>query len=164
MTQRYIWTAVVCLALAATTAQAQNVGAISGRVADTSDAVIPGATIEIKNLDTGFTRTVQSDAQGNYRAPELPLGAYQLEVTFAGFQKVMRSGIQLTMGRDATVNFQLTVGEVQEIVTVTGDAPLVETTKADMGALVSREQISELPLRNRDFSQLITLQAGTTQY
>jgi carboxypeptidase family protein/TonB-dependent receptor-like protein len=156
--------AVVSLALWAGMAQAQNVGAISGKVTDTSEAVVPGATIEIKNLDTGVTRTVTASAQGEYRAPELPLGAYQVEASFAGFKKVMRSGIQLTSGRDATVNFQLTVGEVQEIVTVNGDAPLVETTKADMGALVSREQISDLPLHNRDFSQLITLQAGTTQY
>lgn len=144
--------------------QAQNVGAVSGRVTDTTDAVIPGATVEFRNLDTGVSRTVTSDAQGNYRAPELPLGNYQIEASFAGFQKVQRTGVQLTLGRDATVNFQLPVGEVQEVVTVTGDAPLVETTKADMGSLVTREQISELPLRNRDFSQLITLQAGTTQF
>jgi hypothetical protein len=164
MKQRTVWMAAVCLMLLSAAAQAQNVGAISGRVADTSGAVIPGATIEIRNLDTGFVRTVQSDAQGNYRAPELPLGQYQVEATFSGFQKLMRSGIQLTMGRDATVNFQLTVGEVQEIVTVTGDAPLVETNKSDMGALVSREQIADLPLSSRDFSDLITLQAGTMQY
>ena len=164
MTRNSIVWAVVCLALGTGLARAQNVGAISGKVTDTSGAVVPGATVEIKNVDTGFVRTATTNAQGDYRAPELPLGAYQVEASFAGFQKVMRSGIQLTMGRDATVNFQLSVGEVQEIVTVTGDAPMVETTKADMGALVSREQISELPLRNRDFSQLITLQAGTVQY
>jgi hypothetical protein len=140
------------------------VGAISGRVTDTSGAVIPGASVELKNLDTGLTRVVTSDAQGNYRAPELPLGQYTVEASFAGFQKVMRSGIVLTAGRDATVSFQLPVGEVQELVTVTGDAPMVETTKADMGALITREQISDLPLRNRDFSQLITMQPGTTQY
>jgi hypothetical protein len=143
---------------------AQNVGAISGRVTDTTNAVVPGATIRLQNLDTGFTRTVTTNASGDYRAAELPLGQYQVEATFTGFQSMMRSGINLTLGRDATVSFQLTVGEVQEIVTVTGDAPLVETTKVDMGALVTREQISELPLRNRDFSQLITLQPGTTQY
>jgi len=164
MTRNRIFIAVVCVLLGIGAAQAQNVGAISGRVTDTSDAVIPGALVEIKNVDTGFTRTVTTGPQGDYRASELPLGQYQIEVSFAGFQKVNRTGIQLTSGRDAVVNFQLTVGEVQEIVTVTGDAPLVETTRADMGALITREQISELPLRNRDFSQLITLQPGTAQY
>ena len=161
--RKSVWTLAIVL-LWSGLALAQNVGAISGRVTDTSNAVVPGAMVEIKNVDTGFTRIATTGAQGEYRAPELPLGQYQIEVSFAGFQKVNRTGIQLTSGRDATVNFQLAVGEVQEIVTVTGDAPLVETTKADMGALISREQISELPLRNRDFSQLITLQPGTTQY
>ncbi|HWP85879.1 MAG TPA: TonB-dependent receptor [Terriglobia bacterium] len=155
---------IACVLMWAGTALAQNVGAISGRVTDTTGAVIPGATVRLQNLDTGFSRSVTTNAQGDYRAPELPLGQYQVEVTFPGFQTQMRSGINLTIGRDATVNFQLSVGEVQEIVTVTGDAPLVDTTKSEMGALVSREQISDLPLSNRDFSDLITLQAGTVQY
>src|SRR5262245_32014032 len=105
--------------------EAQNVGALSGRVTDATNAVMPGVTIEIKNLDTGTARVVTTDAQGDYRAPELPLGKYQIEATFTGFQKTMRTGIQLTSGRDATVNFELRVGGVQELVTVVGDAPLI---------------------------------------
>ncbi|MSO19092.1 MAG: hypothetical protein EXQ56_01290 [Acidobacteria bacterium] len=163
-----VWSGLCLLVLMALVgtgiAQAQNVGAISGKVTDTSGAVIPGATVELRNLDTGSSRTVTSDGQGNYRAPEVPLGSYQLDASFTGFQKVQRTGVQITLGRDATIDFQLSVGEVQEVVTVTGDAPMVETTKADMGSLVTREQISDLPLRSRDFSQLITMQAGAVQY
>ena len=131
---------------------------------DTTSAVMPGVTIEIKNLDTGQPALLPQMHRVHYRAPELSLGQYQIEASFPGFQKLMRTGIQLTSGRDATVNMQLQVGGVQELVTVVGDAPLVETGKSEMGGLISREQISELPLRNRDFSQLITLQAGTVQY
>ena len=84
-----------------------------------------------------------------------------MEASLPGFQKYTRSGIALTLGRDATVNIQLQVGAVAEGVTVIGDAPIVEARTAEVASNVSREQISDLPLRSRDLTGLIATQAGT---
>jgi hypothetical protein len=126
--------------------------------------VLPGATVEITNDETGLTRSVMADEAGRYRARDLNLGTYRVEASLQGFQTVVRRGIVLTIGRDAVVNIELPVGEITEQVVVTGDAPLVETTSSGMTSLVTREQMADLPLNARDFSQLISLQAGTTQY
>src|SRR5689334_5054104 len=109
----FVIAATVILLYTAVT-EAQNAGSLSGRVTDSTGAVVPGARVEVKNVDTGLSREAQTDQQGHYRAPELPLGNYEIEASFEGFKSVQRTGIVLTVGRDATVDFQLTVGEVQE--------------------------------------------------
>ncbi|MBI4482472.1 MAG: TonB-dependent receptor [Acidobacteria bacterium] len=133
---------------------------ISGTVRDETGAVLPGVSVTVKNLDTGLARTLTTDEQGRYRAPQLTVGHYQVQAELPGFQVGTRSGITLTVGREAVVDVTLKVGELSEQVTVTGEAPLVDTSTAEIGGLVEQTQISQLPLRSRDFSQLITLQAG----
>src|SRR5712692_3654904 len=100
-------------------------GAISGTVHDATGAVIPGASITIRNLDTGITRNLLSDEAGRYRAPELPLGNYEVRAELSGFQTAVRRGIELTIGREAIVDMSLQVGSVAEADEVTGEAPLV---------------------------------------
>ena len=156
--------ALVIVFLGVTSVAAQNVASISGRVTDPTDAVLPGAEVELENVETGATRVVVSNDEGLYQARNLTLGTYRVSAALPGFQTVIRSGIMLTIGREAIINLQLPVGEISEQVQVTGDAPLVETTSSELSALVTRDQISNLPLSSRDFSQLITLQAGTTNY
>lgn len=137
---------------------------ISGTLKDETGAILPGATVKITNLDTGITRTVITDDQGRYHAPNLSLGNYEVQAELTGFQTGVRRGITLTVGREAIVDFTLKVGEITERVIVTGEAPLVETTKSEISGLVTREQVSLLPLNARDFSQLVTLQAGAVQF
>ena len=137
---------------------------MSGTVRDSSDAVIPGADITIHNVGTGISRTVQSDAQGRYVAPDLSVGSYELRVEAAGFQKEVQTGIALTVGQHAVINFTLNPGAVAESVTINGEAPLVQTATSEVGALVSREQIRDLPLNGRDYTQLALLQPGVVQY
>lgn len=160
-------TCVVCLTILVSLTSmlwAQTVGSITGRVGDQSGAVLPGATVQVTQEETGITRTVVTDEEGRYAARDLSLGTYRIEATLQGFQKVLRTGVLLTIGREAIVDIKLPVGEISEQVTVTGDAPLIDVRSAEVAGLVTRNQMANLPLNARDFSQLIGLQAGTTTY
>ena len=132
-------------------------GTISGTVTDASGAAIPDAQVVVLNENTGISRTVASNSLGRYSAPQLSLGQFRVSATKPGFQVEVRSGIVLTVGREAVVNFQLQVGQVTQTVEVTGEAPLVETTDAAVGYLVEERSIRELPLNGRDISELILL-------
>ena len=138
-------------------------GTIAGMVTDSTGASLPDAQVVVLNEDTGVTRTVVSDAGGRYSAPQLNPGRYRVTTTKEGFQVESRSGIQLTVGREAVVNVQLQVGQVTQTVEVTGEAPLVQTTEAAVGYLINDRTISELPLNGRDISQLMLLNPGVTQ-
>src|SRR5262245_10765283 len=140
---------------------AQTSGTISGIVHDASGALIPGASVTVKNVDTGLTREIVSDEQGRYSAPNLPVGPYEVQVSLTGFQTEVRSGIGLTVGREAVVNFTMQVGQVSEKVAGTGEAPVVETTNATITGLVDQNTIRDLPLNGRSFTDLMTLQVGT---
>ena len=91
-------------------------GTILGTVTDAAGAVVPGATVTIKNVETGVTRNIVTDEGGRYRVPGLPLGKYEVNVERQGFSRELRSGIELTVGREAVVDFALKVGDVQETV------------------------------------------------
>ena len=138
-------------------------GSISGSVTDSSRAVLPGAQVVVQNEETGVSRTVQADAAGRYSAPSLGLGRYRVTATLSGFQTEIRTGIVLTVGREAVVDIQLAVGAVTQSVEVTGEASLVETSEATMSNLVNSTSIQELPLNGRDLSQLILLSPNVTQ-
>ncbi len=145
--------------------QAQvTTGTISGTVKDTSGAVLPGAKVTILNVDTGISRTLLTDSGGRYSAPSLGLGNYRMTVGQEGFQTEVRSGITLTVGREAVVDVQLAVGAVSQTVEVTGEAPLVESTTSAVGGLVDERTIRELPLNGRSYDQLALLEAGVTAY
>ncbi|MCZ6769598.1 MAG: carboxypeptidase regulatory-like domain-containing protein [Acidobacteria bacterium] len=135
---------------------------ISGVVTDETGGLIPGVSIEVTNLDTGITRMTTTGDEGRYQVPTLSVGNYQVEASLTGFQTGVRTGITLTVGRAALVDFALSVGEISERVTVTGEAPLVETTRSVLTDLVSQQQIADLPLNGRSYTQLALLQPGVT--
>src|SRR5712691_2712695 len=152
-----------CLALVPLLSRAQVItGTILGTVTDQSGSALPGVSISVKNADTGQTRTVLTDSGGTYRAPGLGLGAYEVDAELEGFQKVVRKGITLNVGREAVVNFRLALGRVSETVVVQAEAPLVNTTESTVSHVVDELKIRDLPLNGRDFSQLILLQPGVT--
>lgn len=134
---------------------------IVGTIKDTTGAVLPGAEIVLTNVATGITRTNISDDEGRYTASSLSIGTYEVSAGLPGFQTSVRSGITLTTGREAVIDFTLSLGEITERVTVTGEAALVETTSGSLGGLVDKQTIMELPLNGRDLTDLITLQPGT---
>ena len=137
-----------------------TIGTISGTVKDGTGAVLPAAKLVLLNEETGISRTVQTDSAGRYSGPLLGLGNYRVTVSMEGFQTQVRSGIVLTVGREAIVDLVLSVGAVTETVEVTGEAPLVESTTSSLGALVDDRTIRDLPLNGRSYDQLALLQPG----
>src|SRR5215510_4308664 len=141
-----------------------NTATISGTVRDESGAVLPGANVTVQNQDTGISRTVSTSETGRYSAPALGLGNYQVTAQLQGFQSQVRSGIALTVGREAVVDFTLAVGAVSQTVEVKGEAPLVELTTANMGGLVDDRTIREMPLNSRSWDTLAYTIPGVVKY
>src|SRR6267142_496449 len=151
----------LCLLLGGHLVYAQvTTGTISGVVQDPTGAVIPGVTVTAKNLGTGTARTITTDEGGRYTAPNLTLGDYEVQAQLPGFQTEIRSGITLTVGRTAVVNLVLKVGQISDRVTITEEAPLVESTTSAMSSLVDARTIRDLPLNGRSWDNLALLQPG----
>src|SRR5512145_2553178 len=133
---------------------------VKGRVVDTSQGALPGATVTVTNADTNEIATAVTNAQGEYNIPFLRPGAYTLSVEMSGFQKYTQSGIRLQVGETADINVQLAVGGVTESITVNSEAPLLETSNASRGTVIDSQRIAELPLQSRSPMALATLVAG----
>jgi len=136
---------------------------ILGVVKDGSGAVVPGVTVTVRNVDTGQTRTTTTTENGSFRLVALPVGSYEVRTEHAGFQSQVRSGLLLTIGQEAVVNFSMEVGAVEQTVAVTAEAPIVNTTSGSLGGLVDQQRIADLPLNGRNYADLILLQPGVSQ-
>jgi Carboxypeptidase regulatory-like domain/TonB-dependent Receptor Plug Domain len=135
-------------------------GSISGIVTDSSGGIVPGASINVRNTQTGVARQVTANQQGRYLAPDLIVGTYDVQAQMKGFQTQVHSSIVLTVGSNAVADFSLPVGEVAETVVVEGATTQVETTSAEISALIGQQQVQNLPLNGRNFEQLILLAPG----
>src|SRR5438128_2026720 len=133
---------------------------MSGVAHDAGGGVVPGVSVTAKHTDSGLTRTVITNETGSYRMPALHVGAYEVTAELSGFKQEVRRGVNLVVTQEAVVNFTLEVGNLKENVTVTEDAPLVNTTLNPTSGLVTREQVKDLPLNGRSFLELMTLNAG----
>lgn len=161
--RHWVVLAIVMLLASSAGLSAQTTGAtLLGTILDEQGAVLPGVTVTVRNTETGWNRVTTTDQRGYYRAAALPPGAYEMTVEMSGFNKEIRSGMVLTIGQEATINLTLKISSVQETVTVTGDVPLVETTKSAMGTTINRSQLDSLPIAGRDFTQLAQLTPGVT--
>src|SRR5712691_470587 len=136
--------------------------ALTGTVKDISGAVLTGATVTVKHIETGLTRAVQADASGSYSVLSLPVGEYELTAEKMGFRREVRRGINLAVAQQAVVDVTLQVGSIDQQVTVTGEAPLVNTTLASTSGLITESQVKDLPLNGRSFDQLLTLNVGVS--
>src|SRR5215813_14814443 len=133
---------------------------MSGAVHDAGGGLVPGVSVTAKHTESGLTRTVITNETGSYRMPALPVGAYEVTAELSGFKQQVRRGVILAVTQEAVVNFTLEIGDLKDNVTVTEDAPLVNTTLSPTSGLVTREQIKDLPLNGRSFLELMTLNAG----
>ncbi len=150
----------VCL-IAWGAANAQEFRAtITGKVIDPSGAAVPGAAVQVKNVDTNEGASATTDAQGNYTVPLLRPATYTLTVEAPGFKKYSREGVTLQVGQTAGINVSLEIGNAQETVTVTAETPLLDTQKADRGGVVNTEQVTELPLNARNPYLLGSMMSG----
>jgi hypothetical protein len=137
--------------------QIQTTGEIIGTVTDSTGAAIPKATVTIVSNATAESRQSISDSTGSYIFPSVTPGSYDLSVQAAGFSVATAKGLLVLVGQSTTQPIQLSVSGTATEVTVTGAAPLVQTTSSDVGQVISREEIVSLPLKNRDFTDLATL-------
>ncbi|MGE0040005.1 MAG: TonB-dependent receptor [Vicinamibacterales bacterium] len=155
-----------CLALAMP-AYAQSTainGNIEGVVRDSSGGVLPGVTVTVTNVDEGTVRTAVTDAEGRYRAALLPLGTYRVRMELAGFRTVERTGLTLSAGQTATVNGEMSVGGVQEVVEVSADAPVTQPAAIDLGRTITAEEVKNLPNVARNTFNFALLQPNVTGY
>ena len=159
MKSRYL---VVCILLLSTVALAQTFrGTILGTVTDPSGNFIAGATVKVRNVGTGLERTVTTAGNGSYAIPELPIGGYSVTVTQSGFQTFVTSGVEVNVATERRVDVQLKIGQVNQIVEVSGETlPQIETTSDDLGGVITAQVAEELPVNGRDYTKLIYLNPG----
>ena len=138
-------------------------GTISGTVKDSSAGVLPGVTVIVTHVSTGIARHLVTDNNGGYEAPNVPLGDYEIKAELTGFQSSVRRGITIAVGQHAIVDHVLSVGSLSEAITVVGESSLVETTSATVSNVVDARRVTELPLLNRDLTNLTLLQPGVVK-
>src|SRR6516164_3111991 len=143
---------------------AQTTGTITGTVTDKSRAVIPGVEIVITNTGTDQSRTTLTNESGHYYAGALSPGSYKVSASLAGFEMTIHSGITLTVGSEAVIDFSLQPGQISQTVDVNAEVPLVNTTPASTAGLINEEQVKDLPLNGRSWDSLVTLNPSTTNF
>jgi hypothetical protein len=135
-------------------------GRILGRVADSSGAVLANVGITATNDATGIVRETKTNASGDYVFPEVPVGTYTLTFDLSGFKTNVRKSVTLDVNQVITLNMSMQIGASKEVVEVTSEAPLVDTTSTQLGAVVNDRAVSQLPLNSRDTYQFLQLQPG----
>jgi hypothetical protein len=153
---RLAWTALaalLCLSPRPLLAQAVS-GTILGNVRDSSGGIVPGASVTLVNTGTGLTRTVVTDANGEYTAPLIPTGTYSVSAEMAGFKKQSLANVHVGVDQKMRIDLRLDVGEMTEVVEIQAETPLVQTSSSDLSATIEGKQIETLPLNGRNFVAL----------
>jgi outer membrane receptor protein involved in Fe transport len=153
---------VFCLLLPVTAFAQSSTGSVSGTITDAQGGALPGVTVTVTNLDTGASRTTVSNASGYYQIALLPPGPYKAEAQLEGFQAVRRDRFVVNIGTDVALNLSLKVG-VSESVTVTADAPLIETDRTQVSSVVNEAAIENLPTNGRNFIDFVLTTPGVVK-
>lgn len=141
-----------------------STGSISGSVTDERQGVIQGASVTVRNVGTGFTRTGTVDSEGRYRLVNLPIGSYEVVIEAANFAKYVQTGITLDVNQDAVINASLRPGGVAEVVTVAENASVLNTTTAEISTRFDERRLSELPIAtNRNVFNVLLSVPGVSQ-
>jgi len=146
-------------ALAQTTA-----GRVLGTLTDQSGAAVPGATVSVTDVQRGTARTVTTDDSGDYAIPDLQPGSYKIHVEARGFKAAERPSVQVEVASDVRADFTLQPGQITEIVTISEEVPLVNTSSATLGGTLSNKEINDLPLNGRNYENLLQLRPGVMRY
>ena len=145
-------------------ALAQGDSSVWGSVSDETDAGVSGATVVIRNIETGTERTLTTDASGHYNASALTVGHYEITASMAGFQTDRRASLNLQVGQKQEIDFKLKVGETHQTVEVPAVSTVVQIATEDDSGLVGERQVKDLPLNGRSYDQLLTLNPGIINY
>lgn len=155
---------VLCLSVFITTPAQSSTASISGTVTDPAQAVVANASVTARNTETGFTRTVQTNSEGRYRFTSIPIGAYEITVEAANFGKFVQTGIILVVNQDAVIDASLKTGGVQETVTITENASVLNTTTAEVSTRFDEKRLAELPIAsNRNVYNVLLSVPGVSQ-
>lgn len=151
----------VSVVFLATFSQAQSNSTLRGTITDSSGAVIAGANITATNTATGIKRTATTDASGNYNLAALPNGTYNVQVAKSGMQTQAANNVVLPVAQIVVQNFQLGIAKAQEVVEVTGEVPVVESSTMTVGQVINERTVQEIPLNGRHFVDLGLLVPGS---
>ena len=162
MHRQWLYLMAVLLLLSAPAFAQRFTAWIRGSVTDASGTAIAGARIVLKNEETGLARTMTTNGAGNYSFADLPVGSYQVEVSFTGLKSVVETRIAAGPADVREVNVQLGIGEITEAVSVVASSYAVKTVGAEIAGVTGGDQVRELPLNGRNFLQLTLLQPGVT--
>jgi hypothetical protein len=143
--------------------QATELGTIAGTVTDQAGAVVPNASVKVINKGTNVARDVTGDPQGNFAARSLVPGTYRVEVSAPGFAQQIQDNIKLDVSAAVTLDFHLTVGQVNQQIEVQAQGALLQTEESSVGTVISNTQIVELPLNGRNFNDLTRLTPGAVR-
>lgn len=150
----------VCAGISRVHAQTTSTGQVVGDVTDSSGAVVPNATVTVRDPATGETRTVTTDHVGHYVVPLLPPGTYSVSASASGFAQRTDSGITVPAATSTTVNLQLTIGSSQTTVTVESNAEILQTENAANGETTDQLKVTSLPLTSRNYTEILQLNPG----
>src|SRR6266498_4823021 len=140
-----------------------STGSISGNVVDASGAGVPGASVSVRNVDTGAARAATSGASGGFTFPNLTPGNYAVSGELSGFSPAKVTNVIVTVGGDSTVKLVLEIGGVEAKVTVSSEAPLIETTKSQISSVVNERLIQNLPTNGRNFLDVVLSTPGVVK-
>jgi outer membrane receptor protein involved in Fe transport len=157
-----IFAAVLVAALSPAPAWGQATATVNGTVRDSAGAVVTEAAVVLHNRDTNLDRTAATNSVGAYVMPDVQPGNYDLKVTKSGFGPIVKSGIILVVNQTATYDFALKAGAVNAVVEVQANPVALETSTAELGVAVVKEQVNDLPLNGRNFTQLLNLTPGVS--
>ncbi len=135
-------------------------GRITGRVVDSAGAIVPGAGIRARNIESNLVTNATSDSQGNYEARNLIPGQYELVIEMKGFKRYQRGPIEVRLGDVLTVDIAMELGAVSDSITVTEEAPLLESASASVGQVVDRKRLLDLPIPSSNPTYLIQVVPG----
>ena len=135
---------------------------LRGTISDPSGQGIPGATVTLRNMESGMERSLATDTEGSYQFQQLPAGSYMLTVIGQGFSRYERKDLVLLVNTPATANVQLRIGGTTESVTVTSEAPPLNLVDASIGNSFGENQVKDIPLDGRNVPELLSLQPGVT--
>ncbi len=135
-------------------------GSVSGTIKDTSNAVVPNASVSATNIETGVLHQAATNGQGFYSFADLPIGHYNITIQKTGFKPYQRTGVTINANSALTVDAVLAVGERSDVVTVAENQLLVETTSTQMGEVITSARMTAVPLNGRSFTDLLSLQPG----
>ena len=150
-----------CVFMTGRVAFGQSTATLQGTVTDQKGAVVPNATITVRNQATSIERTAQTDSSGNYQVAALPVGTYSVVVQAQGFKSAAVSDLNVEVARTLVKDFQLEVGSLEQRVNITADTPVIETATTSVGQVINQRTVQEIPLNGRHFVDLGLLIPGS---